>query len=318
MDTEAGVILNKRMRISVIVPTFNGANKIIATLRSIEKQTISPNEVIVVVDGSTDGTIELIQKQRFNFPKLSIIEQVNGGRAKVRNKGASEATGELLVFFDDDMFVLPDCLERHVQHHNNYSGSLLTGTAIDDLIGLDADFARFKETLSKKWDESLGKDSLVLFNKTNVFLTAANFSIPKQVFFALDGFDLELSDGEDFDIAFRAIMFGYSVYYDPRVKALHRDLTSCRIFVMRTRSYYKAGIELAIRKPELYLERFSSRLNRVLSIKQRLLRVFCSNWWINSVDRNTWTWMPQKMRFKLYDYVVTANSTVFPDLVELK
>lgn len=117
--------------ISVIIPTFNGFHKIMRILKKLEQQSKKPDEVIVVVDGSTDETVRLLQQKQFSFKAFKIIERENGGRSKVRNKGAKEAGGDLLIFFDDDMLPEPDCVAIHFQHHEKFSGSILMGTQID-------------------------------------------------------------------------------------------------------------------------------------------------------------------------------------------
>src|SRR5262245_26527586 len=107
------------MTVSVIVPTYNGAHKILSLLRALEKQTRLPEEVIVVIDGSTDGTSDLLRQNTFALPGLRIIEQLNGGRSKVRNRGAKEAKSELLIFFDDDTVPTEACIEHHLLHHES-------------------------------------------------------------------------------------------------------------------------------------------------------------------------------------------------------
>src|SRR6187397_1060160 len=96
-----------KMSTSVIIPTYNGAHKVVNVLRALEQQTHLPDEVVVVIDGSTDNTAELLRTNTFKLPSLRIIEQPNGGRAQVRNRGAKEASQDLLIFFDDDMRPVP-------------------------------------------------------------------------------------------------------------------------------------------------------------------------------------------------------------------
>ena len=64
------------MKISVIIPTYNGAHKIMNVLYSLERQTVKPDEVIVVIDGSTDNTVELLKQQQLNFISFKIIDRI--------------------------------------------------------------------------------------------------------------------------------------------------------------------------------------------------------------------------------------------------
>ena len=117
--------------VSVIIPTFNGAHKLANIFKALKAQTFSDFELVVVVDGSNDNTKEVLDQYKKEFQNCKVIYQQNGGRAKVRNAGAKEAGGDLLIFFDDDMLPEPDCVAIHFQHHEKFSGSILMGTQID-------------------------------------------------------------------------------------------------------------------------------------------------------------------------------------------
>lgn len=82
------------MSLSLIIPTYNGAHKIVNLLDSLKEQTLQPNEIIIVIDGSTDNTIEVLQTYKQFFTNLTIIEQENQGRACVRNNGAKIAKSD--------------------------------------------------------------------------------------------------------------------------------------------------------------------------------------------------------------------------------
>src|SRR5438132_11139477 len=84
---------------SVVIATFNRGARIGRTLDSALGQSISPSEVVVVDDGSTDGTGEWIERQ---YPSVRVVRSANGGTSAARNRGAAEATGELLLFLDHD------------------------------------------------------------------------------------------------------------------------------------------------------------------------------------------------------------------------
>lgn len=90
------------MKVSVIIPNYNRAALIGETIENMLSQTLAPHEVIVVDDGSTDNSIEVI---RSFGEKVKLIQQSNQGPATARNKGLSVATGEFIQFMDsDDLF----------------------------------------------------------------------------------------------------------------------------------------------------------------------------------------------------------------------
>src|SRR5690242_19243740 len=144
------------MTISIILPTYNGKDKIGNALRSLSRQEQAGMEVIVVIDGSTDGTADYLRSNDWSLKRLKITEQSNAGRAAARNAGARIAEGTLLVFLDDDMIAGDNWLRAHVEHHRKFPGSLMTGK-FEDLFGdSKAEFWRYVRWLDTSWGKSLG------------------------------------------------------------------------------------------------------------------------------------------------------------------
>lgn len=86
---------------TVIIPVFNGERYIGAALASVRAQTRPVDEVIVVDDGSTDGTLDVLR----NFPEVVVLQQANAGPAAARNRGIEAAHGDYLAMLDaDDMW----------------------------------------------------------------------------------------------------------------------------------------------------------------------------------------------------------------------
>jgi glycosyltransferase involved in cell wall biosynthesis len=104
--------------LSVIVPTYQRRDSVARLLRALAQQTLAPEafEVIIAIDGSRDGTREMVETFPAPYP-LSCFWQANSGRAAARNAGIHSAKGEVLLFFDDDMEPLPDCLAAHWRAH---------------------------------------------------------------------------------------------------------------------------------------------------------------------------------------------------------
>ena len=95
------------MNISVIIPTHNRAHTISQAIESVLKQSLPPTEIIIIDDGSTDGTAELVQNK---FPNCRYLHQQNQGVSSARNSGISAASGEWLAFLDSDDEWMPDKL----------------------------------------------------------------------------------------------------------------------------------------------------------------------------------------------------------------
>jgi glycosyltransferase involved in cell wall biosynthesis len=103
--------------VSIVIPVYNAASTIIRALDSIKNQTYNDFEIIIVNDGSTDDSIDVIEKYRIGNPqfKMTIISKQNGGVSSARNEGLKIAKGEYLAFLDADDEWLPYKLERQLQ-----------------------------------------------------------------------------------------------------------------------------------------------------------------------------------------------------------
>lgn len=118
-------------RASIVVPAFNASATIEETLSSLQSQTFRDFEVIVVNDGSTDHTVDII-KPFLKDSRFHIVNQPNRGLAGARNTGIAEAAGYYIGFCDSDDLWVADKLARHILHLDlspdvglSYAGSIL-------------------------------------------------------------------------------------------------------------------------------------------------------------------------------------------------
>src|SRR5437588_13065345 len=98
------------MKISVVIPTYNYGQYIDAAIQSALAQSLPPDEIIVVDDGSTDDTESIVS--RFNG-KVKLVRQHNLGPSAARNAGAALAQGDYVAFCDADDMCLPTKLQKH-------------------------------------------------------------------------------------------------------------------------------------------------------------------------------------------------------------
>ena len=107
------------MLFSVVIPTYNRWPILEKCLTALEEQTpsgeIEGYEVVVVDDGSTDGTPARLREQASRFPHVRLIEQAHGGPAEGRNRGVDHARGDVIVFIDSDLVVTPVFLLSHAR-----------------------------------------------------------------------------------------------------------------------------------------------------------------------------------------------------------
>jgi glycosyltransferase involved in cell wall biosynthesis len=121
--------------ISVVVPAYNVATTILETLVSISNQTFTDFEIIVVDDGATDATPDILAQ--YAEPRLRVVHQVNRGLAGARNTGIHEAKGKYIAFCDSDDIWEAEKLERHFNHLESDSnvGISFAGSSMIDENG---------------------------------------------------------------------------------------------------------------------------------------------------------------------------------------
>ncbi len=119
-------------RISVIIPLYNKVREIERTLRSVARQSVQPLEIIVVDDGSTDGSAEVVEAMA--LPLLKIVHQPNRGVSAARNRALEMAQGEWVALLDGDDCWEAEYLENVERMIDNYAAAGAIGTAflVDD------------------------------------------------------------------------------------------------------------------------------------------------------------------------------------------
>src|SRR4051812_3407097 len=101
--------------ISVVIPAYNSMDHIAEAIRSALNQTYVPLEVIVVDDGSTDGTGAFVQREFADCPKVKYLLRKNGGPSAARNTGIAAAVGDWIAFLDSDDTWILNKLELQVR-----------------------------------------------------------------------------------------------------------------------------------------------------------------------------------------------------------
>lgn len=120
--------------VSVVIPTYNRAGMLDQALRSVCAQTFKDYELIVVDDGSSDNTAEVVEKYA---PRIKYLPKKNGGVASARNLGLKAAGGDLIAWLDDDDYFLPGKLEKQAGYMAAHPevGLVYTGMLMIDTTG---------------------------------------------------------------------------------------------------------------------------------------------------------------------------------------
>jgi glycosyltransferase involved in cell wall biosynthesis len=208
--------------ISVIIPTYNRKDKLIETFKTLEGQTLDKNEfeVIVVDDGSTDGTREFLKEfATKTILKLRYFFQEHQGPGRARNFGASQANGSVVYFCGDDTFLEKDLLNIHYNLQKEHENIAVLGLALWDESEEVSDFMRYVAPGGPQFHYNTIKDK----NNAgfNHFYTC-NISLEKK-WFDLEKFDEDLTFAslEDIEFGYRLARRGLKVLYEPRARVFH-------------------------------------------------------------------------------------------------
>ena len=188
--------------IDVVIPTFNYSKYLLYAVKSVENQTVKPKSIIIVDDGSTDDTEEIITSYNSSIP-IGYLKKNNGGLSSARNAGIIYSNSTYIGFLDSDDYWLPQKLEEQLKLFN------LTNT--DELGLVYCDFEYIDEdglVILNKAKNEIDIDcrgycfnKLLMGNKIN---GSASATILKRKCFEKVGlFDENLKMGEDWDMWLR-------------------------------------------------------------------------------------------------------------------
>ena len=212
-------------KVSVIIPTYNSWNTLKSCVSSIQKQSIKPREIIVVDNGSIDGTSIKVKKE---FPKVKLVSLFkNTGVTGGRNTGIKNASSDsdYLFFFDHDMVADKNMLKE------------LTAVAMmEPNIGIVTPRIYYFANKKIIWSAGTGINLLtgqILFRggmdvgqfdkAEEVQVAPAAILVKREVIKKIGGFDdIYFATYEDTDFCFRARRSGFKIYYTPKALAFHK------------------------------------------------------------------------------------------------
>ncbi len=204
-----------QIKISVIIPTYNRKEMLIKCLSVLLKQNYTKEnyEIIIVDDGSTDGTKEAVMALK--SVSLRYYQQKNKGPGAAINTGANIAEGNILAFTEDDCIVNEDWLKNIMELFKNYqSATAFTGPC------LAAGLEKINKKMTYLKQENIKKMDL---KKLDTFLNIGNgsYAIKKEIFLKMKGYDENFRTQEDWEFNIRLLKESYEVYITNKLKAIH-------------------------------------------------------------------------------------------------
>lgn len=229
-------------RLSVVVPTYNRRERLHRVLSALAAQHVDvPVEVVVVSDGSTDGTDEFL---RGDLPlPIRPVFQDNQGPSVARNAGIDHATGDLIVFIDDDVVVEAGALEAHLDAHRRLGDRMVVIGPMLDPVDIELlPWVRWEQRqLAKQYDAmNAGR-----FEATCRQFYTGNASVRREHLVALGGFDPEFRRAEDVELAFRMDDAGLGFHFEPAAVGRHYAERSYEAWRTAARLYGRNDIVFA-------------------------------------------------------------------------
>lgn len=181
------------MLVSVVIPTYNRAGKVLRAVDSVLHQSFKDFELIVVDDGSTDDTKFWIKN--YQDPRLKFFSIPHGGVARARNFGVTKTSGEWICFLDSDDVWRRHKLSEQVHYHEAHRDILISQT--NDV------WLRNSVRVNKMKKHAVREGPIFRESLQLCLICASSVMIKKSLFDAIGGFDESLPTCEDYDLWLR-------------------------------------------------------------------------------------------------------------------
>ncbi|HOF08827.1 MAG TPA: glycosyltransferase [Opitutaceae bacterium] len=243
-------------RVSILIPSFNAARWLPETLGSVIAQTWREIEIVVIDDGSTDGSLEIAQTYAARHPRLIRVgAQANAGAAAARNHGLRLATGDLIKFLDADDLISPTSIESQVERLHGHPGHLAHGI-----------WARFVTTPSEAqftphpgWHDSNASVDWICetWSDAEPMYQCGLFLIPRGLLERAGGWNERLSLIDDLEFFTRIILASDGIRHTPDARIYYRSKIAGSLSANKSRK----GLESACLSTRLSISHLLAREN---------------------------------------------------------
>lgn len=215
--------------VSAVIPTYNRTQQTIAAIESVLAQTYPHFEIIVVDDGSTDGSGQAVERfisQRTNPPQqIVFLSQRNQGASIARNAGIARAQGEYIAFLDSDDVWVPEKLERQVQAFEqlkNECGACVTDARMVNSAGMDVSSFRVH---GRQYQQPIGIDRSATISIAKSFsgFWMSSLLVRAEIIKHIGGFSTDIFFAEDRDLHFRLSLVTSIAYVNKQLIVTDRN-----------------------------------------------------------------------------------------------
>jgi O-antigen biosynthesis protein len=228
-------------RITVVVCTYNGSHTIRDTLEGLKALDYPDYEVIVVNDGSTDPTPQIVRE----YPETRLINTENQGLSSARNTGLYQASGEIVAYIDDDAYPDPHWLLYLAYAYADTPHAGIGGPNIPPEGG-----GRIAESVAYAPG---GPVHVLIDDETAEHIPGCNMSFRKSALLEIGGFDpVFRAAGDDVDICWRIQQSGKTIGFHPGAVVWHHRRNAVKAYWRQQKGYGKAEALLEKKWPEKY------------------------------------------------------------------
>lgn len=231
------------LRLSVVIPTYNRKASLLLALGALAKQTYPANqfEVIVVSDGSSDGSAEAVRDLKTPY-RLRFMEQKNSGPSVARNFGARIACAPVIVYLDDDIEPVSVFLEEHAKAHENDPTLVLIGPQSEPLGEAMPYFIAWEHAMLRKQYENF-ESGVWKAGPNNLY--SGNFSVRREHLISVGGFNEKFTRQEDVELGFRLAQIGLHFRYEGKANGFHRPTRTFQSWCKTPFEYGKRDVQMA-------------------------------------------------------------------------
>jgi glycosyltransferase involved in cell wall biosynthesis/peptidoglycan/xylan/chitin deacetylase (PgdA/CDA1 family) len=265
------------LKLSVVVPTRNRRDVLILrTLPAMFDQQIPADEaeIIVVVDGATDGTALALRELKSPF-SLGIIEQSNRGPSAARNAGIRSARGDVVLFIDDDILCGPDLFRKHIEAHAGQVRSVVYGRLSIAPESPPSVLKFANEAWYEQYYARIESQNGLKLPQNDYLIS--NSSIPRATLLECGGFDETMTAKEDYELALRLWKMGLRFIYQPDARAFEYFQKPVQ-YVLRNdgKAFGETDILLSRKHPEYRPYSAQAGVGKIAWLKILYRRIFAA------------------------------------------
>ena len=204
-------------RVSVLIPVFNGEPYLAAAIESVQAQTFEDYEFIIVDDGSTDGSADMIAGFAASDPRIRAYRKSNSGISETLNLGIAEARGDWIARLDADDIMLPHRLERQLAFVSGASDVVAAGSYYDIIDGAGERCATLRPLPRNR-----GELERFLDAREPLTFTHPTMIYRRAIAVALGGYRSDYEPCEDTELFARMLAMGGAILIQPEILTLYR------------------------------------------------------------------------------------------------